>query len=54
MLRFDLHTSDGSTHGYYLTYSPPLNPDTSETIMKIMKDEWFPFITKNATRGKPR
>jgi hypothetical protein len=43
---FDLHTSDGSTHAYYLTYSPPLNPDTSETIMKIMKDEWFPFVTK--------
>jgi murein tripeptide amidase MpaA len=45
---FDLHTSDGSAHGYYLTYSPPLNPGTSETIMKIMKDEWFPFVTKNA------
>jgi len=43
---FDLHTSDGSTHGYYLTYSPPLNPDTSPTIMRIMKDEWFPFVTK--------
>ena len=44
---FDLHTSDGSAHGYYLTYSPPLNPDTSPTIMKIMTDEWFPFVTKN-------
>ena len=44
---FDLHTSDGSTHGYYLTYAPPLNPDTSDTIMRIMKDEWFPFVTKN-------
>lgn len=44
---FDLHTSDGSAHGYLLTYSPPLNPDTSDTIMKIMKDEWFPFVTKN-------
>lgn len=44
---FDLHTSDGSTHGYYLTYSPPLNPDTNDGIMKIMKDEWFPFITKS-------
>jgi hypothetical protein len=43
---FDLHTSDGSYHGYYLTYSPPLNPDTSLTIMKIMTDEWFPFVTK--------
>ena len=26
---FDLHTSDGSAHGYLLTYSPPLNPDTA-------------------------
>jgi hypothetical protein len=43
---FDLHTSDGSTTAYYLTYAPPLNPDTSDTIMKIMKDEWFPFVTK--------
>jgi hypothetical protein len=44
---YDLHTSDGSCYAYYLTYSPPLNPDTSDTIMKIMKDEWFPFVTKN-------
>jgi hypothetical protein len=43
---FDLHTSDGSTHGYFLTYSPPLNPNTSGTIMSIMKNEWFPFVTK--------
>jgi hypothetical protein len=44
---YDLHTSDGSSHGYYLTYSPPLNPDTSDLIMKVMKDEWFPFVTKS-------
>jgi hypothetical protein len=43
---FDLHTSDGSFHGYHLTYSPPLNPDTHPTIMKIMTGEWFPFVTK--------
>jgi hypothetical protein len=43
---FDLHTSNGSFHGYYLTYSPSLNPDTSDAIMRIMKDEWFPFVTK--------
>jgi hypothetical protein len=43
---FDLHTSDGSFHGYHLTYSPPLNPDTSPAIMKIMTGEWFPFVTR--------
>jgi hypothetical protein len=44
---YDLHTSDGSYHGYYLTYSPPLNPDTPAAIMKIMTDEWFPFVTSD-------
>jgi hypothetical protein len=44
---FDLHTSDGSCHAYYLTYSPPLNPDTSDAIMNVMKNDWFPFVTKN-------
>jgi murein tripeptide amidase MpaA len=44
---FDLHTSDGSMHAYYLTYAPGLNPNTSEIITNVMKDEWFPFITKN-------
>ncbi len=43
---FDLHTSDGSYHGYHLTYSPPLNPDTDPAIMKLMTDEWFPSVTK--------
>src|SRR5262245_34763951 len=43
----DLHTSNGSSHAYYLTYSPPLNPNTSDAIMTIEKDEWLPFITKN-------
>ena len=44
---FDLHTSDGSFHAYHLTYAPPLNPDTPAAIMSLMKDEWFPFVTKN-------
>ncbi len=43
---FDLHTSDGSYHGYYLTYAPPLNPATNDAIMANMKNEWFPFVTK--------
>ncbi len=42
----DLHTSDGSTHGYHLTYSPPLNPNTNDGIMTMMKEQWFPFITE--------
>ena len=46
-----LHTSDGTTHAYHLTYSPPLHPNTSDAIMNIMKGEWFPFIT-NQIRQK--
>jgi hypothetical protein len=43
---FDLHTSDGSTHGYYLTYAPGLNPNTPPVILDMQKNEWFPFVTK--------
>jgi hypothetical protein len=43
---FDLHTSDGSTHGYYLTYAPGLNPNTPSAILDIQKNDWFPAITK--------
>jgi hypothetical protein len=48
---FDLHTSDGSYHGYHLTYSPPLNPDTNPAITRLMTAEWFPFVTKQV-KGK--
>jgi hypothetical protein len=44
---YDLHTSDGSFHAYHLTYAPPLNPDTPAPILSLMKDEWFPFVTKS-------
>jgi zinc carboxypeptidase len=43
----DLHTSNGSNHAYYLTYSPPLNPNTSDRVMAVLKDEWFPFVSRN-------
>lgn len=44
---YDLHTSDGSTHGYYLTYAPGLSPNTSKAIIDIQKNEWFPAVTKS-------
>jgi hypothetical protein len=43
----DLHTTNGTQHAYYLTYSPPLNPNTSIAITTLLKNEWFPFMTKN-------
>jgi len=52
----DLHTTDGSYHGYALTYAPPLNPAalfsgpfTRDTILKDLRqtmgerDGWFVF-----------
>ena len=42
----DLHTTNGSHHAYHLTYAPPLNPNTSQAITLLLKNEWFPTMTK--------
>ena len=43
----DLHTTNGTHHAYHLTYSPPLNPNTAVAITTLLRNEWFPFMTKN-------
>ncbi len=40
----DLHTTDGTRHGFELTYSPPLNPNTDSAVMKFSRDELLPAI----------
>jgi hypothetical protein len=42
----DLHTTNGSYHGYHLTYSQPLNPMTSAAILSYHRDKMLPAITK--------
>ena len=42
----DLHTTDGTRHGYELTYAPPENPNTAPGIMKLSRDEIIPAIRK--------
>lgn len=42
----DLHTSDGSFHAYHLTYSPPLHPNTNAGISALLREQWFPSVTK--------
>lgn len=42
----DLHTTDGTRHGYDLTYSPALNPNTDAAILKFSRDEMLPFVRK--------
>jgi hypothetical protein len=43
----DLHTTDGTTHAYYLTYAPPLNPDTDPEIDGFLRKELLPAITRS-------
>ena len=40
----DLHTTDGTRHGYDLTYSPPMNPNTPAGIVRFSRDEMLPKI----------
>ncbi len=43
----DLHTTNGTHHGYHLTYSPPLHPNTPRDIDSFLRDEWLPSVTKS-------
>lgn len=40
----DLHTTNGTTHGYHLTYSPPLHPDTPTPIDSLLRNDWLPAV----------
>lgn len=43
----DLHTTNGSHHGYALTYSPPLNPNTDARIIAYAREKLLPEVTKS-------
>ena len=40
----DLHTTNGTVHGYHLTYSPPLNPNTDGRIIELLRGVWLPEV----------
>ena len=40
----DLHTTNGSYHGYHLTYAPGLNPNTDERIAAFVRDRLLPAV----------
>jgi hypothetical protein len=42
----DLHATNGTHHGYHLTYSPPLHPNTDRAIADLLWDEWLPDVTR--------
>ena len=40
----DLHTTDGTRHGFQLTYSPPLNPNTEPSVLQFARDRFLQNI----------
>ena len=40
----DLHTTNGSYHGYHLTYAPGLNPNTDERISAFARERLLPVV----------
>lgn len=49
----DLHTTNGTYHGYQLTYSPPLHPNTPPPIDAFLRGTLFPAATA-AVRARDR
>ncbi|HSB10104.1 MAG TPA: M14 family metallopeptidase [Blastocatellia bacterium] len=45
-LTVDLHTTNGSYHGYHLTYSIPLNPTIDPRILAYHREKMMPAIGK--------
>jgi hypothetical protein len=45
-IAIDLHTTNGSDHGFYLTYETGVNPNTSSGILKLVREDLFPSVTK--------
>ncbi|MFO0910762.1 MAG: M14 family zinc carboxypeptidase [Isosphaeraceae bacterium] len=43
-LMLDLHTTNGTRHGFQLTYSPPLNPNTDRALTGLLSQELLPSV----------
>jgi Zinc carboxypeptidase len=46
-LTVDLHTSNGSYHGYHLTFSPMLNPSADGRLIAFERNKMLPAIAKS-------
>ncbi len=51
LLTVDLHTTNGSYHGYALTYSPMLNPNASDDLIDFERQTLLPQI-REAMRAR--
>jgi len=45
-LTVDLHTTNGSYHGYHLTYAPTLNPNADPRLIAYERDKMLTAITR--------
>jgi hypothetical protein len=50
-LTVDLHTTNGSYHGYHLTYSPTLNPNADARLIAFERNKMLPAITRAMLKG---
>ena len=46
-LALDLHTTNGTHHAYYLTYEPPMHPDTSPVLVEFLRGGLLPAVTRS-------
>jgi hypothetical protein len=46
-IMMDLHTTDGTLHGYLLTYSPPLDPNGPEGPTAYVRDSILPAVRRS-------
>jgi hypothetical protein len=49
----DLHTTNGSYHGYHLTYSPTLNPNADERLIAFARDRILPAVDAAVEKKHP-
>lgn len=50
-LTVDLHTTNGSYHGYHLTYSPMLNPNADPRLIAYERQRMLPSIRRSLRRN---
>jgi hypothetical protein len=49
----DLHTTNGSYHGYHLTYSPTLNPNADERLIAFARERLLPAVDAAVEKKHP-
>lgn len=47
---FDLHTTNGTRHGFEHTYAPPTNPNTDPGVLRYSRDDLMPWVRREYRR----